>query len=235
MNNKNSPDGIVDTFYARDYDNAYDMFLRKHGKDINSLDVRIKQPWFDVIDPNDNVVATFRASDIDQAQDKAKSDHDDWTDDDWNIYRRPDNAPEPEKKLSARAQVAKRIKEPKVTPAVAADNAQDSQRIQARIGGPQPVGQRSDPYQSVPIPGVTDVELDIEQNFTTQNTAQGLATGEFTGEWQVRDSDTNEVLYTFRGVGNNQGDANRVAARWLQQNAPRDADMTDVTVVPVMR
>jgi hypothetical protein len=51
----------------------------------------------------------------------------------------------------------------------------------------------------------------------------------------VRDSDTNEVLYTFSGVGNNQGDANRVAARWLRQNAPEDADMTDVTVVPVMR
>jgi hypothetical protein len=235
MNNKNSPDGIVDTFYARDYDNAYDMFLRKHSKDINSLDVRIKQPWFDVNDGEGNVVATFRARDIDQAQDKAKSDHyDDWTDA-WKVYRRPDNTPEPEKKLSARAQVAKRIKEPKVTPKVAADNAQDSQQIQARIGGPQPVGQRSDPYQSVPISGVTDVELDIEQNFTTQNTAQGSATGEFTGEWQVRDSDTNDVLYTFSGVGNNQGDANRVAARWLQQNAPRDADMTDVTVVPVMR
>jgi hypothetical protein len=65
---------------------------------------------------------------------------------------------------------------------------------------------------------------------TPQNTQD-----EFTGEWQVRDSDTNDVLYTFSGVGNLQGDANRVAARWLRQNAPEDADMTDVTVVPVMR
>ncbi|NBR26613.1 MAG: hypothetical protein EBU08_23125, partial [Micrococcales bacterium] len=66
-----------------------------------------------------------------------------------------------------------------------------------------------------------------QQSQSTQET--------FSGEWQVRDSDTNEVLYTFSGVGNNQGDANRVAARWLQQNAPRGSDMTDVTVVPVMR
>lgn len=56
------------------------------------------------------------------------------------IPTRPDNTPDPEKKLSRRAEVAKRIKEPKVTAAVAADNAQDSQEIQARIGEPQPAG-----------------------------------------------------------------------------------------------
>jgi hypothetical protein len=75
---------------------------------------------------------------------------------------------------------------------------------------------------------VQDVGIDVAQNFQQPEQI-------FTGNWQVLDSDTNDVLYTFSGVGNNQADANRVAARWLQQNAPQEADMTDVTVVPVMR
>jgi hypothetical protein len=133
-NKSRSPEGVIDTFYAGDYNSAYDAYTKKWSNDPRwrHLDVRLKQPWFDVFDPDGNVVATFRARDIDQATDKAKSDHDEWTDD-WKIYRRPDNAPEPEKKLSARAQIAKRIKEPKVSPAVAADNAQDSQDLQARV------------------------------------------------------------------------------------------------------
>jgi len=135
-NKSRSPEGVIDTFYAGDYNDAYDAYTKKWSNDPRwrHLDVRLKQPWFDVFDPDGNVVATFRARDVEQAMDKAKSDHDEWTDD-WNIYRRPDNTPEPEKKLSARAQIAKRIKEPKVTPAVAADNAQDSQQIQARVVG----------------------------------------------------------------------------------------------------
>jgi hypothetical protein len=134
-NKSRSPEGVIDTFYARDYNSAYDAYTKKWANDPrwSHLDVRLKQPWFDVFDPDGNVVATFRARDVEQAMDKAKSDHDEWTDD-WNVYRRPDNTPEPEKKLSARAQIAKRIKEPKVTPAVAADNAQDSQDLQARVG-----------------------------------------------------------------------------------------------------
>jgi len=120
--------------------------------------------------------------------------------------------PEPASKLSRRAEIAKRIKEPKVTPAVAADNAQDSQRLQARVDDTN----------------VRDMDVDVAQNFQPSGQT-------FTGSWQVLDSDTNDVLYTFSGIGNNQADANRVAARWLQQNAPQGADMTDVTVVPVMR
>jgi hypothetical protein len=324
-NKSRSPDGVIDTFYARNYDDAYDAYTKKWSNDPRwrHLDVRLKQPWFDVFDPDDNVVATFRASDIDQAMDKAKSDHDEWTDD-WNVYRRPDGTPEPEQKLSARAQVAKRIKEPKVTPAVAADNAQDSKELKARVGELSPAsytgrwevlnpsgelirhvqGNINDAenarrqvmfrYENpadvtvrpAPVPQATgtgryevvdrrnnsvmlqytaasdsdaqnkfnnwlrnqgmpqdtenygwriarqssvqDVGIDVAQNFQQPEQI-------FTGNWQVLDSDTNDVLYTFSGVGNNQADANRVAARWLQQNAPQEADMTDVTVVPVMR
>ena len=227
-NKSRSPEGVIDTFYARDYNDAYDAYTKKWSNDPRwrHLDVRLKQPWFDVMDPDDNVVATFRASDIDQATDKAKSDHDEWTDD-WNIYRRPDNAPEPVKKLSARAQIAKRIKEPKVTPAVAADNAKDSQQIQARIGEPQPVGQRSNPYQSVPIPGVTDVELDVAQNF--QQPSSAPFGNQFSGQWQVVDGAGRE-LYRFSGAGNNQGDANRIASIWARENNYSGA----LDVLPVM-
>ena len=271
---KSGPESVTNTLYADDYDDAHRKAQRMLGGSIpGRLDIRKKQPWFDVFDPEGNIVDTFRARDIDYAQDKAKSDHyDEWTDA-WKVYRRPDNTPEPEKKLSRRAEVAKRIKEPKVTPKVAADNAQDSQEIQARIGEPQPAGAVRDTgyyrvtWRELRGGGMQVDSLNINaananaamDNVRSALQAQGReiigieahiqnppawrqpastpqnTQGEFTGEWQVRDSDTNDVLYTFSGVGNNQGDANRVAARWLRQNAPEDADMTDVTVVPVMR
>jgi hypothetical protein len=137
---KSGPESVTNTLYADDYDDAYRKAQRMLGGSIpGALDIRKKYPWFDVFDPDGNIVTTFRARDVEQAMDKAKSDHESWTDN-WKVYRRPDNTPEPEKKLSARAQIAKRIKEPKVTPAVAADNAQDSQQLQARIGEPQPAG-----------------------------------------------------------------------------------------------
>jgi len=139
MDKKNSPDGIIDTFYARDYDSAYDQYRKKYSNDPrwNQLDVRLKMPWFDVYGPDGEEVATIRSRDINQAKEKAMNQFEYWSDD-WKIYRRPDNTPEP--KLSVRAQVAKRIKEPKVSPAQAADNARDSQQLQARIGEPRPAG-----------------------------------------------------------------------------------------------
>jgi len=56
---------------------------------------------------------------------------------------------------------------------------------------------------------------------------------QFTGEWKIVDDDTGQELYRFSGIGNNQADANRVAANWLSQNAP-DADMREIGVYPVM-
>ena len=105
--NANSPDATVGTLYARDYDDAYDQFLRQYGRDINDLDVRIKQPWFDVFDDKGQIVKTLRAKDGDKATERAQYEFGErWTDA-WNIYRRPDDTPEP--KASPRAQVAKRI------------------------------------------------------------------------------------------------------------------------------
>ena len=54
--------------------------------------------------------------------------------------------------------------------------------------------------------------------------------GQFTGEWQVLDGLGREI-YRFSGAGNNQGDANRIAAQWTQRSG---VDGT-IEVYPVMR
>jgi hypothetical protein len=63
---------------------------------------------------------------------------------------------------------------------------------------------------------------------------QPAAPGTFTGAWRVVDSDTGQELYRFSGVGNSQADANRVAADWLRQNGPEDANMTEIEVLPIV-
>lgn len=63
--------------------------------------------------------------------------------------------------------------------------------------------------------------------------AQAAAPGNtFTGEWAIRTARTGEELYRFGGIGNSQGDANRVALRWLGQNGYGSG--TEVDVVPIM-
>ena len=63
---------------------------------------------------------------------------------------------------------------------------------------------------------------------------QRIAPGTFTGAWRVVDSDTGQELYRFSGIGNSQADANRVAADWLRQNGPEDANMTEIEVLPIV-
>jgi len=248
-NKSRSPEGVIDTFYAGDYNDAYDAYTKKWSNDPRwrHLDVRLKQPWFDVFDPDGNVVATFRARDVEQAMDKAKSDHDEWTNE-WNVYRRPDNAPEPEKKLSARAQIAKRIKEPKRLDynyevidrktnqvvdkfyatnerdannvydtwlksknlptdtenygfrqtAQAADNARDSQQIQARIGAPRPAG------------NIQDVGVDVAQNFEPTQAVD--ATGE--PIWEIYDRRSGRAIEEILAVS--KDDAESEAQAYLE-------------------
>jgi hypothetical protein len=63
---------------------------------------------------------------------------------------------------------------------------------------------------------------------------QGLAaSGRFTGEWRVT-LPSGEEVYRFGGVGNSQGDANRVAAQWLRNNGYGVSD-EGFEVLPVMR
>jgi hypothetical protein len=116
MNKSRSPEGVIDTFYARNYDDANDQYTKKYVNDPRwtQTDIRLKQPWFDVFDDTGKVVATMRARDGDTAQDRAQYEFGQrWTDA-WRVYRRPDESPEPEKKLSPRAQVAKRITTKKI-------------------------------------------------------------------------------------------------------------------------
>jgi hypothetical protein len=47
------------------------------------------------------------------------------------------------------------------------------------------------------------------------------------------DNDTGQRLHGFNGVPMNQAEANRMAAGWLERHGPEDADMTQVSVVPV--
>ena len=90
-----------------------------------------------------------------------------------------------------------------------------------------------------PIPGVIDIEPDIEQNFTpvpgsTTDLQQQRATpGTFTGAWKVMNVDTGQELYRFSGIGNSQSDANGVALQWIRQHAP-NTDLVQIEVVPIM-
>jgi hypothetical protein len=54
-------------------------------------------------------------------------------------------------------------------------------------------------------------------------------------QWNIVDNDTSQVLHTFGGVSIDQAEANRLAAGWLDRHGPEDADMTQVSVVPVGR
>jgi hypothetical protein len=82
---------------------------------------------------------------------------------------------------------------------------------------------------------IPEVPLDIEQNFPDRTDGRDINFGnQFSGQWRILDTDTGQELYRFRGVGNSQADANRIAATWLQQNAPEGSDMTQIEVVPVM-
>ena len=84
------------------------------------------------------------------------------------------------------------------------------------------------PAPPSPIPGVTDIEPDIRPGSTT-DLQQQRASGGFTGAWKVLDGLGREV-YRFSGVGNNQSDANRVAADWMRQNGRGG----NFEVVPIM-
>jgi hypothetical protein len=91
---------------------------------------------------------------------------------------------------------------PKIKTAQSADDKQDSADLQARL---------TDPIQ--------DIQPDVAQNFGNQ----------FSGQWRVVDGAGREV-YRFRGVGNNQADANRIASTWARENSYTGA----LDVLPVM-
>jgi hypothetical protein len=68
---------------------------------------------------------------------------------------------------------------------------------------------------TTPIPGST---LDLQQQRAAQAQAGSMPTQTWTGQWLVKDAATGRELHKFGGIGNNQGDANRVAAQWARDN-----------------
>jgi hypothetical protein len=86
--------------------------------------------------------------------------------------------------------------------------------------------------------GIIDIGPDISQYNAPQTlTRPGQDQQTFTGEWRVIVD--GEEVYRFSGVGNNQGDANRVGQNWILQQI-RQGTLTpvegvDVEVLPVMR
>jgi hypothetical protein len=83
--------------------------------------------------------------------------------------------------------------------------------------------------------GIIDIEPDVAGSLSgsTADLAQQRATpGTFSGAWKVL-LPTGEEVYRFSGVGNNQSDANRVAAQWLRNNG-RGVSGEGFEVVPIM-
>ena len=83
--------------------------------------------------------------------------------------------------------------------------------------------------------GLIDVATDQPAQAPRTLTTPGQGQQVFTGQWQVVDNNGQE-LYRFSGVGNSQGDANRVAQQWVnaQRAQGNVIDAREVDVLPVM-
>jgi len=75
--------------------------------------------------------------------------------------------------------------------------------------------------------GIIDIEPDVSQN--PPQSTEAPPGNQFSGQWKVVDGAGREV-YRFRGVGNNQADANRIASTWARENSYTGA----LDVLPVM-
>ncbi len=106
-----------------------------------------------------------------------------------------------------------------------ADAAMASVRSALEAQGRRPTTISAD---TAPIAGST---LDLAQQRAARAAAQSQ--GEWTGHWIVQDGQGRE-LTRFHGIGNNQSDANRHAARWLGTNRP-DLAGQEIEVVPEIR
>lgn len=84
--------------------------------------------------------------------------------------------------------------------------------------------------------GIVDVASEQPATAPQTLTRPGQGQQVFTGEWKVIVD--GEEVYRFSGIGNNQGDANRVGRDWVLQQVRQGtltpADGADVEVLPVM-
>jgi len=102
------------------------------------------------------------------------------------------------------------------------DTVNGASRAQAEAVRQDIVRRYGHPNASVgmrPVGQIPEVPVDVAQNFGNQ----------FSGQWRVVDGAGRE-LYVFRGVGNSQADANRIAATWARENNYSGA----LDVLPVM-
>jgi hypothetical protein len=85
---------------------------------------------------------------------------------------------------------------------------------------------------------IPEVPMDVAQNFPQDRTdGRNINFGnQFSGQWKVMLD--GEEVWRFRGVGNDQADANRIAQTWIQdqirQGLVSPAEGADLEVVPVM-
>jgi hypothetical protein len=88
--------------------------------------------------------------------------------------------------------------------------------------------------------GIVDIAPDVAQNFPQASDNVYGATGRassappgnsFSGQWKVMVN--GQEVWRFRGVGNSQADANRIAAQWLRDNG-QGVSGEGYEVVPVM-
>ena len=77
----------------------------------------------------------------------------------------------------------------------------------------------------------TDAAQGGTVDVATDRAAPAARPPEFTGNWLIKDA-SGSVLHRFGGIGNNQGDANRIAMQWLRSNPALIAG--GVEVVPEM-
>ena len=113
------------------------------------------------------------------------------------------------------------------------DQAQAVLHDTARRNGVRPADLSLQASEDIP-----EVPMDVAQNFPPDRTdGRTINFGnQFSGQWRVMLD--GEEVWRFRGVGNNQADANRIAQTWLQdqrrQGSLSPAPGADVEVLPVM-
>ena len=89
-------------------------------------------------------------------------------------------------------------------------------------------------FREIRSQSIPEIPLDIEQNFPQASSAP--AGNSFSGQWRVMID--GEEVWRFRGVGNNQADANRIGQTWIldqiRQGSLSPVEGADVEVLPVM-
>ena len=85
-----------------------------------------------------------------------------------------------------------------------------------------------------PIPGVTDIDIDIPMAGSTRDLQQQRASSGFTGAWRV--TLDGEEVYRFSGIGNNQADANRIGQQWAQDQIRQGLlyPAGEIEITPIM-